>query len=302
MSDLDIGRYLNASRKLDLDGIDFDRVRDHPLGREEIRALTYMMDIETHTIVYLRDLLSSPAAYDPEVTAFLALWVYEELWHGEALAALLRAAGERHTPQRITSIRCDADRGAIARRLKTIAARRLPNFIAVHMTWGAINELSTLHGYKRLIAATGNPVLRELLTRIVKDERRHFAYYRAQARMRLQDDQRAQRMVRWALGRFWAPVGTGVRPQEETDFVVAWLFGGPDGAAAIAAMDEEIEKLPGLAGMRLLATARDATLRRATDPRPEPEGRVSWSRDRRRRSRPLAHRLRRRRAERSLLA
>lgn len=263
MSDLDLTKYLNASRRLDLSGIDFDRVGDYPLSAGEIRALTYMMDIETHTIVYLRDLLSSPAAYDPEVTAFLSLWVYEEFWHGEALSAFLRAAGRRYTPQRTARIRRSADAGgAMIRGLKSLAARRLPGFVAVHMAWGAVNELSTLHGYKRIIATTQHPILAELLARIVKDERRHYAFYRAQARLRMQQDLRARRLVRWALNRFWAPVGSGVRPQAETDFVIGSLFGGPDGAAAIAAMDDEIERLPGLAGLGLLKRARTAALRR----------------------------------------
>jgi hypothetical protein len=34
-----------------------------------------MMDIETHTSIYLRDLLATPAAYEPDVTAFLSCWV-----------------------------------------------------------------------------------------------------------------------------------------------------------------------------------------------------------------------------------
>ena len=38
---------------------------------------------------------SRPAHRDPEVTAFLACWVFEELWHGDAIAAVLEAHGER---------------------------------------------------------------------------------------------------------------------------------------------------------------------------------------------------------------
>ncbi|HVL91079.1 MAG TPA: ferritin-like domain-containing protein [Actinomycetota bacterium] len=291
MSDLDLAKYLSASRKLDLEGIDFRRAADFPVSREEIRVLTYMMDIETHTVVYLRDLLASQAAYDPDITAFLSLWVYEELWHGEALAAFLRAVGERHAPARITSIRCETDRGgAVARWLKTLAARRLPSFVAVHMAWGAINELSTLHGYKRLIATTRNPVLRELLTRIVKDERRHYAFYRAKARVLLKDNPQAQRLVRRVLARFWAPVGTGVRPQAETDFAVAHLFGDAEGTAVLAAMDDEIEQIDGLAGLQLLTRARAGALRRASVPSIEAPSPVSsFKNDRRRRARTHAY-------------
>ena len=54
-----------------------------------------MMDIETHTAIFLRDLLATQAAYEPDVTAFLSCWVYEELWHGEAFSRLARSVWAR---------------------------------------------------------------------------------------------------------------------------------------------------------------------------------------------------------------
>jgi hypothetical protein len=96
----------------------------------------------------------------------------------------------------------------------TLAAAALSkDFVAVHMTWGAVNELSTLSGYHRLIAKTEHPILVELLERIIKDERRHFAFYRAQARMRLGRCKQARSVTRWALKHLWAPVGMEVRLQ-----------------------------------------------------------------------------------------
>ena len=264
MREIDLSKYLRASKKLDLEGIDFDAVPAYPLSREEIRCLTYMMDIETHTVIYLRDLLTTPAAYDPDVTAFLSLWVYEEFWHGEALGRFLQAAGERFTPDRTAEIRRAAGlRDVLGTVGKMTGARILPDFVAVHMTWGAINELSTLHGYRRVIAKTRHPVLVELLGRIIKDERRHYAFYYNQARARLEGNARAQTHVRWALDRLSTPVGSGVRPQAETDFVTLTLFGDAEGAAAVAEMEGELSKLPGLAGMRLIRRAMTRAQRRA---------------------------------------
>jgi rubrerythrin len=249
-------RYLRASRRLDLEGIDFDAVPRHPLSPEEVRVLTYMMDIETHTVIYLRDLLSTPAAYDPDVTAFLSLWVYEEFWHGEALGRFLGAAGHRFSPDRPGVIRRSAGAKDVLGTIgKMLAARAVPDFVAVHMTWGAMNELSTLNGYHRVIAETKHPILVELLTRIVKDERRHYAFYYNQARHRLDGNPRAQKLVRWALDRFWEPVGSGVRPLYETDFVIQQLFGNEAGSHAIIDMEAELSKLPGLEGMRLMRRA-----------------------------------------------
>ncbi len=264
MREVDLTKYLRASKKLDLEGIDFDAVPAYSLSREEIHCLTYMMDIETHTVIYLRDLLTTPAAYDPDVTAFLSLWVYEEFWHGEALGRFLQAAGERFAPDRPAEIRRAAGlRDVLGTMGKMIAARALPDFVAVHMTWGAMNELSTLNGYHRVIAKTRHPILVELLGRIIKDERRHYAFYYNQARARLDGNTRAQKLVRWALDRLWEPVGSGVRPQSETDFVILSLFGDAGGSEAVAEMEAELSKLPGLGGMRLMRRAMARAVRRS---------------------------------------
>jgi hypothetical protein len=91
--EFDIDRYLRNSKRLDLSGIDWKDVPNHPLSDGDIMCMHYMMDIETHTVIYLRDLLATRAANDPYVTGFLACWVYEELWHGEAFSDFLRAYG-----------------------------------------------------------------------------------------------------------------------------------------------------------------------------------------------------------------
>jgi hypothetical protein len=142
------------------------------------------------------------------------------------------------------------------------AAAVFKDFVALHMTWGALNELTTLTGYHRLIARTEHPVLVEMLQRIVKDERRHFAFYRSQARMRLARSAQARKVTRWAMEHLWAPVGTGVRPQEETDFVIGWLFGDEEGRASAMEIDRTMAELPGFEGTRLARDALRGTLRR----------------------------------------
>jgi rubrerythrin len=278
MTDFDLDRYLRASRKVDLDGIDWDDIPNHPLTQAEARCLAYMMDIESHTVVYLRDLLATPAAEDPDVTSFLACWAYEELWHGEALSRFLGHAGHRLGPDRSLprhdaafpsrgcrqrAIRRAAGRGAVAIHVATMLASRLSaDFVALHMTWGALNELTTLTGYRAVIERTEHPVLIDLLRRIIRDERRHFAFYRSQSRMRLAASPRGQRVTRWAMQRLWAPVGTGVRPQSETDFVIGCLFGDARGLDHVRDMDATIGELPGLEGARLVEQARGDALRR----------------------------------------
>ncbi len=244
MDEFDLDKYLRASKKVDLSGVQWDRVAEHPLPPDEARCLAYMMDIESHTVIYLRDLLSTRAANEPDVTAFLACWVYEELWHGEAFSRFLGEAGYELAPDR-ERVWGDAPfpsrygrnswirerlggKGYASHIGSMVGSALVKDFVAVHMTWGAANELSTLMSYHRLIAKSQHPVLVQLLQRIIKDERRHFAFYRSQARMRLARSKQARTVTRWVMDHVWAVVGTGVRPQAETDHVVVQGDGSDD--------------------------------------------------------------------------
>src|SRR5262249_39791388 len=155
------------SRVLDLRGIEWDAVRAHPLAPEPRRALRYMQDIETHTIIYLRELLATRAIDDPSIAEFLTCWIYEEAAHGRALHRFLDAGGEVIVPRPRSYI------GAGQRfqeKMIGVVSKVWKDFVAVHMTWGAINELTTLGGYQRLMALAGHPVLSDLLGRIALDE------------------------------------------------------------------------------------------------------------------------------------
>jgi hypothetical protein len=248
MDVLDIDAYAGRSRALELGDLAWDAVRRQPLSAEAVRTLRYMQDIESHTIVYERELARTRAIDEPEIATFLACWLYEETFHGRALRRLLAAAGHP-TPERGRS------RTTLPARLESAAtalvARAWPDFVAVHMTWGAVNELTTLVGYQRLAELEGHPVLSELLARIVRDEGRHFAFYFKQAERRLARPGVA-RVARWLVGRFWAPVGSGVAPAAETRFVARHLFGGDAGRVAARRIDDTIRRLPGFADVDLV--------------------------------------------------
>ena len=251
----DIDAYLSRSGALDLRGIDWADVPRHPVPAEAIRTLKYMQDIESHTIVYLRSLLATRAIDDPDVARFLACWVYEESFHGLALERFLAAAGHPLGP-RPTPRGHEAPAQWLETRATAALSRLWPDFCAVHMTWGAINELTTLTGYRRLATRADHPVLSELLDRIVRDESRHFFFYYRQAEIRLQRPAVA-RVARFLVDRFWAPVGSGVQPQRELVFMARYLFSDPRGHAAARKADETIRRLPGFATVGLLESWLD---------------------------------------------
>ena len=163
-----IDSWAERSRAIDLDGIPWEDVRRIPLGADAVRTLRYMQD-KSNTVIYVRPLLATRAIDAPDVSAFLACWFYEETFHGRALARVLVAAGESPV-ERKRSRRTLT--GWIEERAMGAVARVWPDFVAVHMVWGAINELTTLAGYQRL--DWPHPVLGGPPRRIIRDER-HFS-------------------------------------------------------------------------------------------------------------------------------
>ncbi|HXP33679.1 MAG TPA: hypothetical protein VN820_06645 [Acidimicrobiales bacterium] len=255
---IDIDSLIQRSGRLQVDDIDFEAFRRHPLDPATLRCLRYMHDVEGHTACYLRDLLVTRAHRDPEVTAFLACWCYEEHWHGEAIADVLRAHDEPAGRSRLAESRRHLPRRDALRPLAfTLGSALTPHIVAVHMAWGAVNEWTTQAGYGRLAAKADHPVLSELLRRIMRQEGRHIDFYALGARRRLADSATARRITRFALRRYWAPVGAGVMPDPEVQFLVNHLFGDAAGRAGVQRIDRLVGRLPGLEGLHLVESALD---------------------------------------------
>ncbi len=249
----DIDTYRSISGKLEIDDIDFSSFRDQPLAPDALRCLRYMHDVENHTVCYLRDVLVTRAHKDPDVTAFLTFWNYEEYWHGEAIAEVLAAHDEDAGRGRISSLRQKLPKRDAWRPLTfQLGSAITPHLVAVQMTWGAINEWTTQAGYARLAKLADHPVLSDLLRRIMKQEGRHIDFYVSQAKSRLSDSRAAQRLTRWALRRFWAPVGSGLMPDREVHFLSSYLFGDDDGKVMAERIDRRVDRLPGLEGLSLM--------------------------------------------------
>ena len=248
-----IDRYLDASRTLSLDMYDWKRATEHPLDPEFERAMVFMLRIEAQTLFYARDLLNTRTAFVPEVSAFLAVWLYEEERHSRIFKRFLRERGVIVPDDDRSQVR-RASLGGIRELFEAEAskwcARSTDHFIAVHMVWGAFQELSTINAYERVGARSNHPFLKELCDSIAKDERRHFAFYYNQAARTLRP-RVAQHLARFVLKHVWKPVGFGVHSPQHAYLIDDWLFGDETGLAAFAKMDETMAKLPGLEGLNL---------------------------------------------------
>jgi hypothetical protein len=258
----DLEKYLRNSKKVDISDIDLSQAAQYPLTEDEVHCLTYMMDIESHTIVYLRSILSTCAIEDPETTAFLSCWAYEEHFHGRTIGQFLRACGVEFGSDRPAEVQ----RGtAFTEWLKDMGASFICQFTrhfhGAYLTYGAISELSTLEGYGVLASRTNHPALAEILRRLAKDERRHFSFYYNKAKSELQE-RNAQRLTTFIIKHFWLPVGGGVKPDAEVNWILNYILKGAEGEKVARRIDETIAKLPGLGWFDRLSASRDESLKR----------------------------------------
>lgn len=255
-SSFDVSTFIERSRSLDLSGIHWNKAKSSPLTPAELRILPYFIDVESYTIAYLKALLSTTAIHDTEIADFLPVWAYEEGFHGRALERFLREAGHPLDPARPKSVQrprrfLEAVQDWTAAGVSRVVGE---DFVAVHMTWGAIQEISTLNGYRQLAARTQNEVLAEIIRRIMKDESRHFSFYYHKAAERLKRSVFAQRLTAFLVNRFWKPVGAGIMPDGELDFLITYVFAGSSGRAEVRHVDQTIARLPGMAGFAGMET------------------------------------------------
>lgn len=241
-------RFMSGSRPIDLDGIEWDAIPEHPIADDILRVLAYMQDVESHTVVFPRTIFSKRALEDEHVGPFLICWLYEEGMHGRALSKFLDCAG-RPVPPRIRERTTLRDR--VDRTVTRMMSAGWKDFLALHMTWGAVHECTTIQAYRRLSEQNDHPILNELLRRIIRDEARHYAFYMWQAGQRLTRPKVA-RVVRGIMNRFYTPVGASHQPDALARWVSGFLFDGEDGRRAAKHVDQSIATLPGFSDATLL--------------------------------------------------
>jgi rubrerythrin len=254
----DIQQHLASSHKVEFEDLDWGLARRSGLSPREAEMLQYFADIESQTVFYMLEVAKLEVARDPELLAFLTMWNYEEYFHSHAISRLLKECGVEAPPpmKRATSLRAKARvRARVEDFVQQAMARTMPRaFVSLWMAWGAAQELLTTQAYEEIARTTKNPVLAELFRRIAKQERRHFAYYYTSARERLEGFPAGQKLVRLIFERNFNPVGSGLKSPAEQAAFISNIFPKRRLFEAFGEVDDKMEALPGLRGMRV-ATA-----------------------------------------------
>lgn len=235
-----------------IEGIRWREVKNHALDEKLVPVLLYMRDVETLTEVYYEELRRTPTGKDAVISKFMERWGVEETTHGELLNRFLNEAGIETGERWQSEIKRSLTRvytvnSRIITSLTNLVGRK---FTATHMTFGAIHELSTAQGYRRLINLANHPVLSYILKGIIREESVHTQFYYNIARLELRKSPFARKLSRFVVNNFWSPVGQGAKPVEETNYTIATLFGGDDGLNWVDRnISQRIRQLPGFNGL-----------------------------------------------------
>lgn len=249
----DIAQHLAVSARVEIEDLDWETARRVGLTKREIESLQYFADIESQTVHYFLEVAKLKVARDPELLTFLTMWNYEEYFHSYAILRLMKECGVpvESATDRAQAIRAGARMKAKVEDLSQVMIAKLmpKTFVALWMFWGSLQECLTTQAYEELANTTQNPVLEELCRRIAKQERRHFAYYFGQAKKKLTGQKLAQRFVREIANKFYAPVGGGVKTDEEGARLVAQLFPGDRIFEVMGYVEKRMAQLPGMEGL-----------------------------------------------------
>lgn len=238
-------RFLN---KQFVDSIPWHEVKNHPLDKKFLPVLVYMRDVEAFTDIYYQQLIKTPTGRDPIIRRFMDKWQHEEMLHAELLDRFLNEAGIPTSKNWFAEARAKIPKKfAVTGRLGSFLSNCVgKRFSAVHMTWGAINELSTLQGYKRLWETANHPVLEYLLRGIAREESSHVFFYRSIAKLQLQESRFSQRLARYIIEKLWKPVGQGLKEAVQTNYVIGTLFNSEEGMNAVRThINGSLQRLPG---------------------------------------------------------
>ena len=235
-----------------ISAIPWDKVKSTRVDEKFIPILLYMRDVETLTDMYHRELLRTPTGKDPHISKFMERWGVEEITHGEVLNRFLNEIGYETDAQWQEQVRRDVTTAYHANSYFLMIMTNLigKKFTATHMTFGTIHEMEAAQGYRRLIALADHPVLTYIVNGIIREEAIHAQFYRSVARLELQKNEFAQKMARWVIEHFWAPVGQGSLAKSRTEYAIKMLFAADD---AIEGLDktvtQRVRQLPGFDGI-----------------------------------------------------
>jgi hypothetical protein len=244
------GRFfvLHEQMLWSLSDIPWDQIDRSLLDEPTIAAVRGSMLVESHNPVYASVLLAK-FRNDFAVANFLALWTYEEFKHFAGLKAYLEAT--EFIPSETLAAELATTRAG-----EWVIPDRYTDLMMA--TYTMVQELVTGIFYKNFAMRVQEPVLRNLLLQVGKDEYRHCQFYFEYAKQLLDADRSRLDEVDTALLEFEMPGATFIPDYDRHG--LAMLAAAQPG---VGAFREVLTKVGNLVGkLHLLRLAGNATYRR----------------------------------------
>lgn len=232
--------------------IPWHEVKNYPLDPKLVPVLLYMRDVEILTDMYYEEMKRTPTGKDPAISKFMERWGVEEITHGEVIDRFLNEAGFETSKNWKTEVRANVPKFYTfnTRILTTLTNLIGEKFTATHMTFGAINELSTAQAYRRMIELANHPVLSHIMRAIMREESAHTQFYWSVAKLELKKSAFSRKVARFVIKNFWSPVGEGAKSKVQSDYTISTLFKGKEGFEWLdRKITKHIQELPGFDGL-----------------------------------------------------
>ena len=188
------------------------------------------------------------------------MWNFEEYWHGEVLDEVLEVHGVPTGPEHTMALRKRMGwRDRLAPIKQSVIANVIGNdFIATHMTWGAINEWCTHSGYSPV---RGRRVAPGPDRDPAPDRQAGDPAHRVLQPARPATGWPAPARPSGSPGSRWTRSGASSArascPSARSSTCSSYLYGGPAGLAEARRIDAKIDALPGLDGLHLVERQLD---------------------------------------------
>ncbi|MGV8852920.1 MAG: hypothetical protein ACOH1M_10190 [Rhodoglobus sp.] len=246
--DFDVRAYANEAHASYRDVLNLEAYASQPLSADTLRVLRYLQVVERGTMTHLRSVLVTATHKDSRVTAFLITWAFEKYWIADALDQVIRAneGGEADR----TPFRTPVERTIRESIVANIVG--LP-MVAVHTSLGAVDEWLMQAAYRRLLELEPHPQLADIVSRLLATKARQLEFFEAQARFRLSESTRAQKVTRRRLAKTPWPIGARAEPRDNTKFFFDYLFHNQP--STIVQIDALIDSLGGQSNLHLMKRA-----------------------------------------------
>lgn len=219
------------------------------------RMLYALALIEADSMTMRRRISAIGADRVEELLEFITIWLAEEGEHSRALTQMAVMHG--FEPSALATRKTTRDLRTLMMWPMLYVLRELRGICAAYCTLGAMQEMIALTTYHHLAADCESTEIRSVLQATARQESHHMRFYRRAAELFLRDSKAAQRNTRFLIQRLWQPPGLDLLGPGNYEVIFGPILSDTRYATRMLRVDQIVNGLPGLSGIRVAADYLD---------------------------------------------